>query len=99
MKNSASGPQYEAVAMPVVFEIDHPRADSRDPRLRVQGEDLKTTGIATASYWGPEAEFFIFNSVRFDQNAFEGYYHIGLRGGHLELRPERRQPQPGLAPP
>ncbi len=51
---------------------------SRDPRfIAFKAEEyLKTTGIATTSYWGPEAEFFIFNSVRFDQNAHEGYYHI-----------------------
>jgi glutamine synthetase len=51
---------------------------SRDPRyVALKAEKyLKTTGIATTSFWGPEAEFFIFNSVRFDQNAHEGYYHI-----------------------
>jgi glutamine synthetase len=51
---------------------------TRDPRfIAFKAEEyLKTTGIATTSYWGPEAEFFIFNSVRFDQNAHEGYYHI-----------------------
>jgi len=51
---------------------------SRDPRfIAFKAEEyLKTTGIATTSYWGPEAEFFIFNSVRFDQNAHEAYYHI-----------------------
>jgi glutamine synthetase len=51
---------------------------SRDPRfVAFKAEEyLKTSGIATTSYWGPEAEFFIFNSVRFDQNANEGYYHI-----------------------
>src|SRR5882724_8657776 len=51
---------------------------SRDPRfIGIKAEEyLKTTGIATASFWGPEAEFFIFNSVRFDQNAHEGYYHV-----------------------
>lgn len=51
---------------------------SRDPRfIAFKAEEyLKTTGIATTSYWGPEAEFFIFNSVRFDQNAHEAYYHV-----------------------
>src|SRR5919202_5374057 len=51
---------------------------SRDPRfIAFKAEEyLKTTGIATTSCWGPEAEFFIFNSVRFDQNQHEGYYHI-----------------------
>src|SRR6476660_8796774 len=56
---------------------------SRDPRfIAFKAEEyLKTTGIATTSYWGPEAEFFIFNSVRFDQNAHEGYYHIEIDEG------------------
>jgi len=56
---------------------------SRDPRfIAFKAEEyLKTTGIATASYWGPEAEFFIFNSVRFDQNAHEGYYHVDAEEG------------------
>jgi glutamine synthetase len=56
---------------------------SRDPRfIAFKAEEyLKTTGIATTSYWGPEAEFFIFNSVRYDQNANEGYYHIDSEEG------------------
>jgi glutamine synthetase len=56
---------------------------SRDPRfIGFKAEEyLKTTGIATTSFWGPEAEFFIFNSVRFDQNAHEGYYHIDSEEG------------------
>jgi len=56
---------------------------TRDPRfVAFKAEEyLKTTGIATTSCWGPEAEFFIFNSVRFDQNAHEGYYHIDSEEG------------------
>jgi glutamine synthetase len=56
---------------------------SRDPRfIAYKAEEyLKGSGIATTSYWGPEAEFYIFNSVRFDQNAYEGYYHIDSEEG------------------
>src|ERR687897_2459334 len=56
---------------------------TRDPRfIAFKAEEyLKTTDIATTSYWGPEAEFFIFNSVRFDQSAHEGYYHIDSEEG------------------
>jgi glutamine synthetase len=35
-----------------------------------------STGIADTTYWGPEAEFFIFNDVRYDQNQHSGYYFI-----------------------
>src|SRR6184192_1602275 len=51
---------------------------SRDPRYVAQKAEkyLKSSGIADISYWGPEIEFFIFDSIRFDQNHHEGYYHI-----------------------
>src|SRR5918999_5606106 len=51
---------------------------SRDPRhiARKAERHLADTGIATTSYWGPEPEFYIFDSVRFDQNQSSGYYFI-----------------------
>jgi glutamine synthetase len=51
---------------------------SRDPRniCRKAEEHLVSTGIATTSYWGPEAEFYIFDDVRFDQNENSGYYYL-----------------------
>ncbi len=51
---------------------------TRDARHIAQKAEayLRSTGIADVSYWGPEAEFYIFNSIRFDQNAHSGYYFI-----------------------
>jgi glutamine synthetase len=51
---------------------------SRDPRHIAQKAEqyLKSTGIADISYWGPEAEFYIFDDVRYDQTARAGYYYI-----------------------
>jgi glutamine synthetase len=51
---------------------------SRDPRFIVQKAEayLKSTGIADTAYFGPEAEFYIFDSVRFDQNQYSGYYFL-----------------------
>ncbi len=61
----------------VVDPITHGRY-SRDPRY-IAGkaeEHLRRSGVADTSYWGPECEFYIFNSIRFDQNLHEGYSHI-----------------------
>jgi glutamine synthetase len=51
---------------------------SRDPRnvARKSVNYLKSTGIADTCFIGPEAEFFIFDDIRFDANAHEAYYHI-----------------------
>lgn len=37
---------------------------------------MLSTGIADRALFGAEAEFFIFDSVRFDQREHEGYYYI-----------------------
>jgi glutamine synthetase len=57
---------------------DEPKPYSRDPRyiLKKAIEYLKSTGIADTAFMGPEAEFFVFSDVRFDQSMKEGYYHI-----------------------
>ena len=51
---------------------------SRDPRYvaRKAEEYLKGTGIADTAYFGPEAEFFILDDVRYDTNQHSSYYYI-----------------------
>ena len=51
---------------------------SRDPRfIAKKAEDyLKTTKLADTAYFGPEAEFFIFDNVRFSQDSHSAFYEI-----------------------
>ncbi len=74
-------PACDVPTLSIVCDIFDPMSKkpySRDPRFIAKKAEayLKTTGIATTSYWGPEAEFFIFDGIRFDQTENEGYYFI-----------------------
>ena len=54
------------------------RPYEKDPRyVAAKAETyLGGTGIADTSYWGPEAEFYVFDSARFDQNQFSAFYEV-----------------------
>jgi glutamine synthetase len=51
---------------------------SRDPRFVARKAEawLRETGIADVAYFGPEAEFFIFDHVAFDQRANTAFYEV-----------------------
>jgi glutamine synthetase len=56
---------------------------SRDPRniARKAQAYLKSTGIGDTAFFAPEAEFYVFDSVRFETKANAGYYHIDSEAG------------------
>ncbi len=62
----------------------------RDPRFVAQKAEkyLQSTKIGDASYWGPEAEFFIFDQVRYDQTGHSGYYFIDSEEGAWNIGQE-----------
>ena len=51
---------------------------TRDPRFIAKKAEayLKQTGIASESFWGPEAEFFLFNDVRYGGGTNSSFYYI-----------------------
>lgn len=56
---------------------------TRDPRnvARKAVNYLKSTGIADNCYIGPEAEFFVFDDIRFDQTPNSGFFYIDSSEG------------------
>src|SRR3989304_644597 len=74
-------PFTELPTLSMICNIQDPitREDySRDPRnvARKSVNYMKSTGIADTCFIGPEAEFFIFDDVRFDQAPNQGFYFI-----------------------
>ncbi len=74
-------PFRTAKTLVVNFFIHDPitgEAYSRDPRniARKAMAYLTSTGIGDTAYFAPEAEFYIFDSVRYSTGVNEGYYHI-----------------------
>ncbi|MEJ5358967.1 MAG: type I glutamate--ammonia ligase [Desulfobacterales bacterium] len=51
---------------------------TRDPRNIAKKAEayLKSTGIAEIAYLGPEAEFFIFDDIRYESNVYGAFYEI-----------------------
>ncbi|MEB3829228.1 type I glutamate--ammonia ligase [Phormidium sp. CCY1219] len=65
----------------MICSIKEPRTGemySRDPRTIAQKalDYLISTGIGDLAFFGPEAEFFIFEDVRFDQTENKGFYYV-----------------------
>ncbi|GHH34336.1 type I glutamate--ammonia ligase [Streptomyces candidus] len=56
---------------------------SRDPRNIAKKAEayLASTGFADTAYFGPEAEFYVFDNVRFQTSANESFYHIDSEAG------------------
>ncbi|EPD62901.1 type I glutamate--ammonia ligase [Streptomyces sp. HGB0020] len=56
---------------------------SRDPRnvARKAETYLVSTGIADSAFFGPEAEFYVFDSARFETRTNEASYHIDSEAG------------------
>jgi glutamine synthetase len=85
----------------IVDPITHEQYD-RDPRYIAQKAEkyLKSTKIGDTAYIGPEAEFFIFDTARFDQNSHSGFYFLdsdegiwnsGQEGNNKGYKPRHKE--------
>jgi glutamine synthetase len=63
----------------------------RDPRWIAKKAEmyLKNSGVADTAYFGAEAEFFIFDNIRFDQNQHSGFYFIDAEEGRWNSAREK----------
>ncbi len=74
-------PFTDVTTLNITCDIEDPitrEVYNRDPRQVAKKTEayLKSTGIADIAYFGPEAEFYIFNDIRFDTTPHSSYYYV-----------------------
>lgn len=100
-------PFMKEKTLSMICSIKEPRTGewySRDPRSIAQKalDFLKSTGIGDIAYFGPEAEFFVFDDVRFDQTENKSFYYVDSsegrwnsgreeEGGNLGYKPRYKE--------
>ncbi|MBC6417687.1 MAG: type I glutamate--ammonia ligase [Prochloron sp. SP5CPC1] len=100
-------PFMKEKTLSMICSIKEPRTGewySRDPRSIAQKalSFLKNSGIGDVAYFGPEAEFFVFDDIRFDQTESQGYYYVDSvegrwnsgreeSGGNLGYKPRYKE--------
>jgi len=104
-KTAILDPFMEIPTLSMICNVQDPISREiyeRDPRGIAQRAEqyLKSTKIGDLSYWGPEAEFFVFDHASYDQNSHSGYYFIdseegiwnsGQEGQNLGSRPRHKE--------
>ncbi|MFW6358829.1 MAG: type I glutamate--ammonia ligase, partial [Chroococcales cyanobacterium] len=107
-------PFMKEKTLSMICSIKEPRTGEfydRDPRT-IAGKAidfLKSTGLGDIAFIGPEAEFFVFDDVRFDQTENKGYYYVDSvegrwnsgreeDGGNLGYKPRYKEGYFPVAP-
>ena len=80
-------PFHEEPTLSLVCDVRDPVTGewySRDPRqvARKAEAHLTRSGIADTAYFGPEAEFYIFDHVAYGQEANRGFYEVDSHEGY-----------------
>ncbi len=78
-KTAKIDPFMEVPTLSMICDVVQPDTHEpydRDPRqiAKKAVAYLKSTGLADTAYFGPEAEFFIFDDVSYEQNSNSGFY-------------------------
>ena len=107
-------PFMEEPTLSMICTIKEPRTGelySRCPRAIAYKavEYLKSSGIGDTAYFGPEAEFFVFEDARFDQTENKAFYYVDSiegrwnsgsveEGGNKAYKPDYKQGYFPVAP-
>ncbi len=87
-------PFAETATLVMIANVKDPithQSYERDPRWIARKAEmyLKNSGVADTAYFGAEAEFFIFDNIRFDQDQHSGFYFIDAEEGRWNSSREK----------
>ncbi|MBB45386.1 MAG: type I glutamate--ammonia ligase [Rhodospirillaceae bacterium] len=73
---------------------------NRDPRSTAKAaiEYMSNQGIGDTAFFGPEAEFFVFDDVKFDVQMNRGYYEVDNSEGPYNTARDYEEGNPGHRP-
>ncbi len=97
-------PFLEVPTLAIICDVYDPitrQPYTRDPRYVAKKAEayLRQTGIADVSYWGPEAEFFLFNDIRYQYEPYEAFFAIDSVEGWWNSGKELQPNYGGQIPP
>jgi glutamine synthetase len=87
-------PFFEVPTLVMICDVKDPitrQHYDRDPRWIARKAEMymRNTGLADNAFFGAEAEFFIFDNIRFDQNQHSGFYFIDAEEGRWNSAREK----------
>jgi glutamine synthetase len=93
-KTASIDPFFEVPTLTMVCDVIDPitrQHYDRDPRWIARKAEmfLQNSGVADQCFFGAEAEFFIFDNIRFDQNQHSGFYFIDAEEGRWNSAREK----------
>ena len=97
-------PFFAQTTLAIVCDVHEPLTGqpyNRCPRSIAKAAEkfLKTTGTGDTAYFGPEAEFFVFDSVRFETGMNKAYYYIDSSEGPYNSGTDYESGNRGHRPP
>ncbi len=101
-KTAFIDPFFEHKTLVLICDICDPVTGedyTRDPRhiARKAENYLQSTGVGDTAFFGPEAEFFILDDIRFGQNEHCGFYYLDSVEGRWNSGREENLDESGIS--
>ncbi len=103
LETAVVDPFFAQTTLTLVCDVVEPTTGQRYGRCprsiaKAAEKYLASSGIGDTCYFGPEAEFFIFDDVRFDTGINKGFYYIDSMEGSYNIGTEYESGNPGHRP-